>query len=63
MGQEVGWYLRLSRASRVEALVNSDLAESMRDQRATCPSWALELREEEGALRAVFTRGGPGEPG
>ncbi len=56
MGQEVGWYLRLSRASRVEALVDPGLEASMRDQQATCPSWALDLRPQEGALCAVFSR-------
>lgn len=54
---EVGWYLRLSRASRVEVLVSPGSVPSLEEQRAICPSWSLVLHEEGGVVRAVFAKG------
>jgi hypothetical protein len=54
---EVGWYLRLSRAPRVEALVAPEALPAMEDQRAINPSWTLRTEPVDGGwLRVVFTR-------
>lgn len=53
---EVGWYLRLSKASRVEALVSPAALAALREQAAINSSWTLSEREEDGAALAVFER-------
>ncbi|WP_084458259.1 hypothetical protein [Desulfocurvus vexinensis] len=54
---EVGWYLRLSRAPRVEALVDAPALPALEDQRAMNPSWSMDVDEAGGGgLRVVFTR-------
>lgn len=59
---EVGWYLRLSRAPRVEALVDAPALPALEDQRAMNPSWSMQVGEAEGGgLRVVFTREARGE--
>jgi len=57
----VGWYLRLSRAPRVEALVASSALPALEDQRTMNPSWSMQVDEAEGGgLRVVFTRAARG---
>lgn len=56
MGQEVGWYLRLSRASTLEVVVQKKLQPSIVDQAEMNPAWSMTLTEEGEFLRAIFTR-------
>ncbi|WP_461208922.1 hypothetical protein [Desulfocurvus sp. DL9XJH121] len=53
---EVGWYLRLSKAREVEALVREDIVASLEDQAAMNTAWAMEVQGREGYMRVLFTR-------
>lgn len=53
---EVGWYLRLSKAREVVALVREDVVPALEDQRAMNPSWRMDVRREDGHVRVAFTR-------
>ena len=53
---EVGWYLRLSKAREVVALVREDIVPALEDQRAMNPSWRMNVRREGGHMRVAFTR-------
>lgn len=53
---EVGWYLRLSKAREVEALVRESIVPVLEEQRAMNPSWTMAVHGEDGYARVVFTR-------
>jgi len=57
LGLEIGWYLRLSRARVLEFLVPPLARPTLDDQVMTVSGWQLTVTEEDGCLRAVFTRG------
>lgn len=54
---EVGWYLRLSKASRVEARVSPSAMPALREQASINSAWTLEERVDDGAVVAVFKKG------
>ena len=56
---EIGWYLRLSRARELEFLVAPGARGVLEDQLATVSGWLLEVADEEGFLRARYSRQRP----
>lgn len=52
---EVGWYLRLSRASRIEVLIRPDSLPVLEEQQLINSRWRLESAREGEFTRAVFT--------
>ncbi|QLA18150.1 hypothetical protein GD604_15735 [Desulfolutivibrio sulfoxidireducens] len=56
MGLEIGWYLRLSRARRLEFLTRTDARGVLFDQLATVSGWRLDVVENPDHLVGVFTR-------
>ncbi|NMC49753.1 MAG: hypothetical protein GYA47_10075 [Desulfovibrio sp.] len=56
MGLEIGWYLRLSRAIRLEFLIKKDARGVLEDQVATVSGWGLEVVEHPDHLVGIFTR-------
>jgi len=53
---EVGWYLRLSRAARIEAVIRPDSVSAVEDQCRINPGWLLRTQPEGDFVRAVLTR-------
>ncbi|MBU1610326.1 MAG: hypothetical protein KKC99_00640 [Proteobacteria bacterium] len=56
MGQEIGWYLRFSRGGQVEVLVNPSALGQLENQLHIVPGWRMSTEEQDGNLRALFTR-------
>lgn len=53
---EVGWYLRLSKAAEIVALVQPGALPALEEQCLMNPPWSLESSSEGGSLRVVFKR-------
>lgn len=53
---EVGWYLRLSKAREVVALVREDVLPALEDQAAMNPGWTMSVRRQEEYACVTFAR-------
>jgi hypothetical protein len=56
LAQEIGWYLRFSGASRIEALVARGAAPVLEEVRLTVSGWLLTVAPEGDDLLAVYQR-------
>ena len=56
MAQEIGWYLRFSGASRIEAQVARDAVPVLEDVRLTVSGWLLTVVPDGDGLLAVYDR-------
>lgn len=56
---EVGWYLRLGKTDRVEALVSAQGADQVRHQRHISTDWDFRFEECGDHVRAIMTRKKP----
>jgi len=59
VGLEVGWYLRLAKADRIEALVSPSGADQVRNAMYIHTDWVLETEEVGDHVRALMTRKKP----
>ena len=59
MGLEVGWYLRLAKTDRIEALVSAKGAEQVRHEAHIFKDWDFALEDADDHVRAVMTRRKP----
>ncbi|MBU1001785.1 MAG: hypothetical protein KKE73_04615 [Proteobacteria bacterium] len=53
---EVGWYLRLSKATEIVALVQPGALSALEEQCLINPPWGLDSVLEGDSLRVVFKR-------
>lgn len=59
MGLEVGWYLRLGKTDKVEALVSRQGADQVRHQEHISTDWAFAFEDKDDHVLAVMTRKKP----
>lgn len=59
MGLEVGWYLRLAKTDRIEALVSAKGADQVRHEGHIFPDWEFTLEDMDDHVKAVMIRKKP----